>query len=98
MHRIRLMFLLCLALTLSACEGMPFHDDLTAQSYVSSRMYFGEASEHNLRMMVARRRDLYAPRRETPADATKRDNVISAYQNTTAAPQSNRSDSIGATP
>jgi type IV pilus biogenesis protein CpaD/CtpE len=76
----RLVLLLITLLTLAACEGTPFYDDLTAQSQIADRMNFGEASDHNLRMMVARKRDLYAPRRETPADATRRDNVISAYQ------------------
>jgi type IV pilus biogenesis protein CpaD/CtpE len=68
------------SLTLAACEGTPFHDDLTSQSYIAGRMNFGEASDHNLRMMVARKRDLYAPRRESPADAARRDSVISAYR------------------
>jgi type IV pilus biogenesis protein CpaD/CtpE len=78
MHRIIL--LLSLTLTLAACEGTPFHDDLTSQAFIASRMHFGEASDHNLRMMVSNKRDLYLPRRETPADATRRDNVISAYR------------------
>ena len=86
----RTMLILIPALMLTACEGTPFHDDLTAQAHIAARMHFGEASDHNLRMMVARKRDLYAPRRETPADAARRDSVISAYRNKTAASQNNK--------
>ncbi len=88
MHR--KIFLLSLTLTLAACEGTPFHDDLTSQAFIASCMNFGEASDHNLRMMVSNKRDLYLPRRETPADATRRDNVMSAYRLKTAASQSNQ--------
>jgi type IV pilus biogenesis protein CpaD/CtpE len=86
----RTVLLLAASLTLAACEGTPFHDDLTAQGQIADRMNFGEASDHNLRMMVSRKRDLYAPRRETPADATRRDNVISAYRQKTTASQNSQ--------
>lgn len=96
MHR--LFFLLSLTLTLAACEGTPFHDDLTSQAFVASRMNFGEASDHNLRMMASNKPDLYLPRRETPADATRRDNVISAYRRKTTTSPNNQQDSAGVAP
>jgi type IV pilus biogenesis protein CpaD/CtpE len=88
MHRI--VFLIGLTLSLAACEGTPFNDDLTSQAFIANRMNFGEASDRNLRMMVANKRDLYTPRRETPADSTRRDNVISAYRLKTTATQNNQ--------
>lgn len=72
---------LAAVLALTACEGTPFHDDLTAQTFEAASLQFGEASGRNRAAMAASRRDLRKPRRETPADATRRDTIISDYRN-----------------
>lgn len=87
-------------LMLAACQGDPFYESISGQAQEAAGFHMGEAHANNLEAMAASRRDLDRPRRETPADATRRDAVIAAYRNSggTHASQSTQSTSTGTKP